>query len=172
MNEIENSQTSFQFPKRAKWLQSQTSGLKLIHFENTARHTFGFSKANKTRRMPREIKLPHFGLTQDIKNLENLTDGWLEGAGKAPDLHFLKWIEQVVIEAFPSIEYPVVAPTEEGHVVFEWIRPKVRIELEFIPDGSMELYSTDLDQGTFVEESFKKGEWGNAFDKVKELLEA
>ena len=104
--------------------------------------------------------------------MENLTDGWLEGAGKAPDHHFLEWIEEEVISNFPPIEYPDIAPTEDGHVVFEWIRPTARIELEFIPDGSMELYSTDLEKGTFVEETFTKGEWAKAFGKIRKLLDA
>lgn len=117
--------------------------------------------------------LPHFALTCEIEKLAQLSDGWLEGGGTAPKAADLEWLSGEMADQFPVIDYPSVVPTEEGNVVFEWIRPQARIELEVNFEGdTLELYSTDLAKDEFREETYPKGDWPAAFAKVTSLLGA
>lgn len=116
--------------------------------------------------------LPHYALVSKIDALASLSDGWLEGNGIAPTSNNLNWLANEVAKFFPeTLEYPSVAPTEDGHVIFEWIRPRIRIELEVnFSDQRLELYATNLTKEEFVEECFNREHWNGAFSKVSELL--
>lgn len=116
--------------------------------------------------------LPHFKLVSAIDGLSSLKDGWLEGHGIAPKSEDLNWLTNEVAKSFPeSLEHPSVAPTEEGHVIFEWMQPHARIELEIsFADQKLELYSTNLTTNQFVEETFTVEQWEAAFSKVATLL--
>ncbi len=118
--------------------------------------------------------LAHYKLVSGIDGLASLKDGWLEGIGVAPNNDHLNWLTNEVTKAFPeSLEYPAVVPTEDGNVVFEWIRPQARIELEVnFADQQLELYATNLKTNQFVETIFNQNEWQNAFGKIATLLVA
>ena len=104
--------------------------------------------------------------------LASLGDGWIEGRGVAPRREHLHWLAHEVAKSFPeALEHPAVVPTEEGHVIFEWMRPHSRIELEFnFEDQELELYATDLQAARFVEESLAFKRWDEAFKRVALLL--
>jgi hypothetical protein len=116
--------------------------------------------------------LPHFALISAIDALSALSAGWLEGHGVAPAPANLTWLTNEVSKSYPdSLEYPSVVPTEEGHVIFEWIRPQARIELEFnFDERRLEFYATSLRTGQFVEEAFELEEWPQAFARVSTSL--
>ena len=117
-------------------------------------------------------ELPHYPLVSAIEALSDLKDGWLEGTGKAPKIDYLNFLTNEVTKSFPEmVEYPSVAPTEEGSVIFEWIRPQSRIELEINFEGKkLELYATHAATAQFVEESFEIDQWESAYQRVKSLL--
>lgn len=79
---------------------------------------------------------------------------------------------EVYSKHFPvGLKYPAVVPTEEGNISLEWIKPTTRVELEVnFSDNQLELYATDLNRDTFVEQSFGWDEWPNAFKKISSLL--
>ncbi len=114
----------------------------------------------------------HYALVSAIDGLLSLKDGWLEGSGVAPSSENLSWLTNEVVKSLPeTLEYPSVVPTQEGNVVFEWIRPHARIELEINFDGRrLELYSSNIATDTFVEESFGLDHWGEAYTRIAELL--
>lgn len=116
--------------------------------------------------------LPHLELVSGIEALMDLQDGWLEGGGKAPHKPFLTTLTNEVVRAFPAeLEYPAVVPTEDGNVVFEWIRPWARIELEVsFTDNRLELYASSLKTNQFVEESYSMDNWAAAFTQISTLL--
>ena len=116
--------------------------------------------------------VPHYTLTSAIDDLNNLKDGWLEGRGKAPTGLDLFNLADDLVEAFPTgIDYPAVIPTEEGNVSLEWIKPSARVELEVnFAEARLEVYATDIESDTFVEESFEKTDWAGAFAKITSLL--
>ena len=116
--------------------------------------------------------LPHFKLVSAIDALSSLPNGWLEGNGIAPKSDDINWLTNEVAKSFPeSLEHPSVAPTEEGHVIFEWIRPHARVELEInFADQRLEIFSTNLRTNQFVEETFGVKQWAEAFGKVAGLL--
>lgn len=118
--------------------------------------------------------LPHLKLMGGIEALMELQDGWLDGGGNAPDLERLFWLMNEIVRAFPAdLEYPAVVPTEDGNVVFEWIRPETRIELEVnFADPQLELYATNVKTNEFVEETYPHDGWAAAFAKVSTLLVA
>jgi hypothetical protein len=116
--------------------------------------------------------LPHFELISKIEALGELTNGWLEGVGIAPSPDHLNQLSDNFIAHFPdSLEYPSVAPTEEGNVIFEWMRPHSRIELEInFNREKLEIYATNAAKDEFVEMVFSESQWGKAFAKIEELL--
>lgn len=116
--------------------------------------------------------LPHYGLISKIDALSALSDGWLEGNGVAPKSEHLNWLSNELAKNFPeSLEYPSVAPSEDGHVILEWIRPHARIELEInFSDEKLELYATNIKTNHFFEESLNQNQWSDAFGKVERLL--
>ena len=116
--------------------------------------------------------LPNAKLVGGIEVLLNLQDGWLEGSGKAPAPSHLNALMNEMVRVFPAhLEYPAVVPTEEGNVVFEWIRPQARIELEVnFAYQRLELYATNLTTHQFVEETYRQDGWAEAFAKVSDLL--
>jgi len=116
--------------------------------------------------------LPHYKLVSAIDALSSLKPGWLEGHGIAPQIDNLNWLSNEVAKSFPeSLEHPSVAPTEEGHVILEWIRPHSRIELEVnFTDSALELYSSNLTTNQFIEETFARDQWGDAFARIATLL--
>jgi hypothetical protein len=116
--------------------------------------------------------LPHLKLVGGIEALLELQDGWLEGGGKAPAPASLTGLMNEVVRTFPAdLEYPAVVPTEDGNVVFEWIRPHARIELEVnFADERLELYASNLKTNQFVEATYLQDGWAEAFAKVSTLL--
>lgn len=118
--------------------------------------------------------MPHFLLISSIEDLANLSPGWLEGVGSAPVAGSVNWLTNEIAKAFPeALDYPTVAPTEDGNVILEWIRPDTRIELEAnFAEQKIELYSTNLTSGEFIEEIFSKDQWSAAFARVTQLLAA
>jgi hypothetical protein len=117
--------------------------------------------------------LPHPEMVDRIVTLFELQDGWLEGGGIAPLDENLDWLIGEIIRDFPlDLEYPSVVPTEEGNIVFEWIRPHARIELEVnFSEQKLEIYATNLKTNDFVEETYPLSEWTAAFAKVSQLLD-
>ena len=64
-----------------------------------------------------------------------------------------------------------MVPTEEGNVVFEWIRPHDRIELEInFEDRQLELCSANLKTNGGGEELFRQDQWSDAFKRIAMLL--
>ena len=110
-----------------------------------------------------------------IEALTNLQDGWLEGGGKAPEHERLTGLMNEMVRVFPAdLEYPAVMPTEDGNVVFEWIRPHARIELEVnFAGGQLELYASNLKTDQFVEKTYPQNGWTHwcrALEYVKTLI--
>lgn len=136
----------------------------------------GVYDANDRLKSIKEIEqlevVPHYALTSAIEDLNNLKDGWLEGRGKAPLGLYLSMLADELAEVFPpGIDYPAVVPTEEGNVSLEWIKPSARVELEAnYKENRLELYATDIDTDTFVEESFDRTDWTGAFARITALL--
>ena len=116
--------------------------------------------------------LPHYTLTNAVDGLGQLKDGWIEGAGKAPTAENLAWLSNELATRFPAtLEYPSVAPTEEGNVILEWIGSEARTELEVnFEERRLELYATNMLAGSFVEEQYPLDQLEAAFGKVEGLL--
>jgi hypothetical protein len=107
-----------------------------------------------------------------IKALAALKTGWLEGRGIAPSANHLDQISKRIAKHFPnSLEYPSVASTEDGHVLFEWMRPQARVELEVnLADHRLELYATNAAEEEFFEQVFNETQWRDAFVQIEKRL--
>lgn len=116
--------------------------------------------------------LPHYPLVTKIDALTLLSNGWLEGRGVAPSAANLDWLSSETAANFPdTLEYPSIAPIEDGNVSFEWIQPHARVELEVnFADKQLELYATNLTTDEFVEQTFTHEQWRAAFERVRVLL--
>jgi len=61
-----------------------------------------------------------------FKELEKLEDGWYDGEGKSPNEKKLKSFSLLFITYynFNSIPNPIITPTYEGNIFFEWFDEK------------------------------------------------
>lgn len=101
-----------------------------------------------------------------FKELEKLNDGWFEGAGKAPNIKRLKSVSLLFITYydFNSIPNPIITPTFEGNIFFEWIdrEEKTLPSLEINLDDNFESEFIALDKNKDIEYILylnKKDDW-------------
>ena len=58
-----------------------------------------------------------------LAEFRDLADGWLEGAGIAPDPAGLNWLSAAFVRHFPdTLPLPRTYPTAEGEIRMEWER--------------------------------------------------
>lgn len=117
----------------------------------------------------------HYPLVDALDKLLQLKDGWLDGAGTAPGTADVESLSEQLIKQFPSdLDYPEIGASDDGNVILEWIRPKLRAELEVnFEERQLEFYSTDLESDDFVEErlSFDESDaWPSIFSLIKKRL--
>ncbi len=86
-------------------------------------------------------------IRRQVERLKTIEDGWLEGAGKAPDQDGLDWLVRVFADSFlSSLPSPHLYPTESGGVLAEWsIESKeVSLEIDLIThDGEWHVLDPD-----------------------------
>ncbi len=90
---------------------------------------------------------PNYKLAEAFDALTELEDGWLDGAGVAPDKDKVSVIADEIVAYYPeSLALPAVVPTPEGNLLLEWHMPgspSVDVNLDsclaefhaFTPDG-------------------------------------
>jgi hypothetical protein len=169
----ENEQVSFEYDRSFLDELKKALGDRILyaHLQGV-----GIYDVNDRLKSIKEIEyldiVPHYALVSAIDDLSNLKEGWLEGHGVALSRPNLERLSDDLVEAFPpGIGYPVVVPTEEGNVSLEWIKPAARVELEVnFSENILELYATDIEADTFVEESFALEDWAGAFARITTLL--
>lgn len=85
-----------------------------------------------------------------VAKLEDLTNGWLDGAGKAIDKELLEFFVCGVIPIFAYMEeVPYIAPTEEGGISIEYEMDNTQaIMIEILPDFSAYYHYMDLTDDT------------------------
>lgn len=114
--------------------------------------------------------LPHL-VTARVEALAALKPGWLAGQGVGIQARHLEQLRHGLAALPEGMPLPTLAPTEDGHVILEWIRPRVRVELEVnFSDQRLELYAADFDTNVFVEDSFECAAWAAALARVATLL--
>ena len=58
-----------------------------------------------------------------LAEFRDMDDGWLEGAGIAPDPAGLDWLSAAFVRHFPdTLPLPRTYPTAEGEIRMEWAR--------------------------------------------------
>lgn len=110
---------------------------------------------------------PNYELNARFDELRELQDGWMDGAGKAPDSEALEVVASQTISEFPeNASLPAIVPTPEGDLLFEWnneMAPSVDFLLAenkaifhaFRPDGSEVEETLDLTQDNNWTELFR-----------------
>lgn len=87
-----------------------------------------------------------------INSFRAITDGWLDGAGKAPSQQSLDNAYQILTGFLTSYEVPrpCVFPTPRGYVQAEWANYKWALDVLFT-DESIEMSLSLIDSGEDVE---------------------
>jgi hypothetical protein len=77
---------------------------------------------------------PNYQLAARFDALVELRDGWMEGQGRAPDQGKLAKVAEEMVGHYPEqLPLPVIVPTPEGNLLFEWDSPgdpSVDLDLE------------------------------------------
>lgn len=108
----------------------------------------------------------NYQLASAFDRLTDLTDGWLDGAGFAPDKDKLEDVAEQFIQNYPEqASLPAIIPTPEGNLLLEWDRegtPSLDINLSEL-SGYFHCMSAQGD----VERDFSltdKKAWQDFFD--------
>ena len=81
------------------------------------------------------VVVDHLGIPAELDDLQGMTDGWLDGEGRAPAATLLDWLAQSFENHYPDeAEPPYLYPTVEGGVQAEWSVGSHEISLRFHPD--------------------------------------
>jgi hypothetical protein len=93
-------------------------------------------------------------LVAEFERLADLTDGWLNGAGKAPPRRELDWLRTQFAAPFPAgMALPFVCPTPAGGVFLEWTQGDWIISAEFpLPERRCLLQATNTKTSETVDE--------------------
>ena len=114
----------------------------------------GKARLNESQNVERLISISEMsaldpsdiGLQWD--RLRGLKNGWYDGAGKAPSIVGLAWLERKFDEQYPFDELvkPRIYPTPEGGVQVEWSAPHHSLSLEvFLHSHEGEWHEFNLD---------------------------
>lgn len=72
-------------------------------------------------RRAKAVVLEPNDLSSRLRELRNLQEGWLDGAGRAPTIVGLDWFEKAFEANYPDdLPQPYVYPTAEGGLQLEW----------------------------------------------------
>ena len=84
-------------------------------------HAAGSSRAYSLESVDRISRLDPLDVPARLDEFRNMRNGWLEGAGKAPDHAGLDWLSASFERHYPKeIPLPHTYPTPEGGVEMEW----------------------------------------------------
>jgi hypothetical protein len=80
-----------------------------------------------------------------IDDMASLTDGWLDGYGRAVAEHIRIRAKDFIRSTEPLPTFYAVAPTEEGGVLLEFEAKGWDYGVEFNPDGSFKFFGIEID---------------------------
>lgn len=93
-----------------------------------------YDKADRLQRIEsvdHVAELDPLDVAARIDELKLLTDGWLDGAAKAPDHGELDWAQELFETHFPDhLQLPFIYPTPEGGIQAEWSVGATEVTLE------------------------------------------
>ena len=76
-------------------------------------------------------KLNPLDVPTRLAELKGMSDGWLEGAGKAPDNNGLQWLAESFDRHYPKgVSLPHTYPTPEGGIEMEWMGETTALSIE------------------------------------------
>lgn len=117
---------------------------------------------------------PNYQLSAGFDALMEITDGWLDGAGVAPDKTKLSNIAEEMIGRYPeNLPIPAMVPTPEGNLLLEWNvagDPSVDFDL----GSSTAYFHAFCQDGTEIEREFvlsDAGSWAQLYSFLNETLE-
>jgi hypothetical protein len=94
-------------------------------------------------------------IAAQIDELKLLTDGWLDGRGKAPDPGGLDWARELLETHLPDhVQLPHLYPTPDGGIQAEWNLHGIEISLELdLTERSGDWHEYDSTPGAEVTET-------------------
>jgi predicted helicase len=91
--------------------------------------------------------LPPIDILYRMKKLEDLSDGWLDGEGKALSKTGIQWFKDQFNQFFKNAPTPKIYPTPEGGLSLEWQINRHDISLEInLEDHTAYWHSLNLDK--------------------------
>lgn len=143
----------------------------------------GVGKYSRQERLRGIESVEHVSILEELDvparldELRGLKDGWLEGAGKAPNEAGLNWLSEAFEQNTPDdFPLPYVYPTPEGHVQAEWSLDNYEITLEINVDSHVGEWhgldlATDEEESQSVDLDEASG-WEWIVGRIKDMVEA
>lgn len=117
-----------------------------------------YDKANRLQRIEsvdHVAELDPLDIAARIDELKLLTDGWLDGRGRAPDLGGLDWARELLETHLPDhVQLPYLYPKPDGGIQAEWSVGGIEISLELdLTEQSGDWHEFDPTSGAEVTET-------------------
>jgi hypothetical protein len=92
-------------------------------------------------------------ISEQVLELKELNDGWLNGSGIAPSKAGLDWIEKWFSDHYPdTLELPYMFPTDVGGVQLEWNKETEEIHFEInLNENTGYLFCLNKAEDTYTE---------------------
>jgi hypothetical protein len=115
----------------------------------------GIGRLNRTSRLQGFERVQHIRILDPLDigsrldELRNLSDGWLDGKGKAPSTHGIDWLAEFFDRNYADdLPLPYLYPTPEGGVHAEWRLDPLDATLEIdLNSRTASFHALDLDSG-------------------------
>ncbi len=115
-----------------------------------------------------------YQLSARFEALLSLADGWLDGAGFAPDKARMGELVEKLVGHYPeALPLPAIAPTPEGNLLFEWDAPGApSIDLD-LDSMKAEFHAFQPDETEIEKAMLLKDEdsWAQLFSFLGEILQ-
>jgi hypothetical protein len=117
--------------------------------------------------------MPPINIADRMEKLENLSDGWLDGEGKALSKTGIQWFKDKFNQFFKNAPTPKIYPTPEGGLSLEWQINRHDISLEINLDNySAYWHSLNLDKKQSKDKDLelnKSEQWQWIIEQLKQI---
>lgn len=171
LRQIDGSKVNVPMPESFHAKMREVGGHK--RYLTTVNGIGAFDEWDKLRRVLSADSIevqPNYELNARFEELREIQNGWMDGAGEAPDAEVLEEVASHIVLDFPeNAALPAIVPTPEGNLLFEWDN-QMDPSVDFILSENKAVFHAFRPDGSDVEETLdltKDDSWAELFRLIE-----